>query len=79
MQFSAVAFIFSLNLHFLDKCKCSDAILKVSDTYVCYIKYVLFLYYISDEPESAPSRPSNLRWKQIVSIFLINIQSPQTK
>jgi hypothetical protein len=58
MQFSAVAFIFSLNLHFLDKCKCNDSILKVSDTYVCYVNYVLFLYYLSDELELAPSRPS---------------------
>ena len=58
MQFSAVAFIFSLNLHFLDKCKCSDSIPKVSDTYICYVNYVLFLYCLSDEPESAPSCPS---------------------
>jgi hypothetical protein len=57
MQFSAVAFIFSLNLHFLDICKCSDSIFKVSDTYVCYVNYVLF-FMLSDESELVPSRPS---------------------
>jgi hypothetical protein len=41
MQFSTVAFILSLNLHFLENCKCSDSVCKVSDIIV--VSKLLFL------------------------------------